>query len=507
MKKVATDEHTTTFEHPTGHKIVIAHSKIKDPKLKKQLEDIPIHMADGGFPSSFSDPLNEGWMGKFDSEGNMLPQSQVVPPTMPDIVPSAPAMELQGRTPPIPSPPVTGAGPQPLEREAQPQQQAGPSNYQIPMQQPSTSSALTQQSMGQMMDLYTKGLKQQQAGIWQQAKAEGDYARLAQIEAQSQQQQLKDMNTRYQENLGALNQERQALMDDVKNSKIDPMRYLNSRSTGKVIANSIGLILGGIGGGMTHQENPALKFLNAQIDRDIEAQKLELNKKENLLTANYRQYGNLNDAEKMTRAFYQDLYATKLQEAAAKTTDPMAKARAMQAAGQIQAQTDQIYGNMAYRQALIQGAQQGQVSPLDAINAFLPQHEQKMALDELKEQENLNHLNEYALDAFDKLAAIRHNPIEVWKWKDAYWNPMIEKVAKENVGRAVPLTVDLMDPLSPAGGKNYILSDADIAEKRRKFAEMLNGNRSTPVLDGLKKYGINIFKNQGQFTPMSGMKK
>lgn len=51
FKKVRSDKHTTTLEHPDGHKITIAH-KALSPKMRSQLVSLPevkpIKMADGG---------------------------------------------------------------------------------------------------------------------------------------------------------------------------------------------------------------------------------------------------------------------------------------------------------------------------------------------------------------------------------------------------------------------------------------------------------------------------
>lgn len=47
FKKLSSDAKTTTFEHADGHKITVAHTKLS-PKMKAEMEAIPLHKAEGG---------------------------------------------------------------------------------------------------------------------------------------------------------------------------------------------------------------------------------------------------------------------------------------------------------------------------------------------------------------------------------------------------------------------------------------------------------------------------
>jgi hypothetical protein len=125
-----------------------------------------------------------------------------------------------------------------------------------------------------------------------------------------------------------LEQERQRLMRDLADGHIDPNHFMGSMDTSSKVTTAIGLILGGMGGGLTGQGNPVQAFLDKQIDRDIQAQQANLNKKESLLSANLKQFGNLRDATEMTRVMMMDGVKLGLQKAAAQAQDPIAKARA-----------------------------------------------------------------------------------------------------------------------------------------------------------------------------------
>lgn len=84
----------------------------------------------------------------------------------------------------------------------------------------------------------------------------------------------------YQKTLKDLTQKAEDERQKIK--EIDPNRLWNNLSTWGKIRNTIGLILGGIGGGLTHQENPAARALDRMIEQDVEAQKQDNTNRTNL---------------------------------------------------------------------------------------------------------------------------------------------------------------------------------------------------------------------------------
>lgn len=58
--------------------------------------------------------------------------------------------------------------------------------------------------------------------------------------------------------------------------KVDPDRFWNSKSTGDKIMVGLGLLLGGVGSGLTGGANPVIDMINKAIDRDLAAQKVDL---------------------------------------------------------------------------------------------------------------------------------------------------------------------------------------------------------------------------------------
>jgi hypothetical protein len=108
-------------------------------------------------------------------------------------------------------------------------------------------------------------------------------------------------------------QRQEALYNDMVNAKIDPNRYWHNQSTGGKVSAAIGLILGGIGAGLTKGPNYALEVINKAIDRDMEAQKLDMHNRQTGLGMYMQQTRDLQSAQHLMRADYYTAAAAKLQ--------------------------------------------------------------------------------------------------------------------------------------------------------------------------------------------------
>lgn len=317
FKKIAEDQHSATMQHPAGHQIKIA-KKMLDKKSMEELAATPMqHFYAGG-------------------EDQGIPADQAVPDSGP-----MPGLGGAGFDPnaAIASAPISNGVTGSWDTSTPPAQ-----TPQQPAADPYGSQAYS--------DLYSKGVGEQKAGIQQGAAAEGALgAAQAPLLDQAVQQEQQMMQS-YQNHYNDLDQERQGWISDIQNQHIDPTHYLGSMNTGQGIATAIGLMLGGMGGGLTHQGNPALDFINKQIDRDIAAQQVNLGKSETLLNANMRQFGNLKDATDMTRVMMQDAVKNQLGAAAARSQDPLAKSRAQMQMGALDMQTAPVMSQIAMRKAL-----------------------------------------------------------------------------------------------------------------------------------------------------------
>lgn len=134
---------------------------------------------------------------------------------------------------------------------------------------------------------------------------------------------------------------------DVADTHIDPNRYMGKMDTNDKVRTMFSLFLGGFGDG----PNQALQFLNSKIDRDIDAQKAELGKKQTLYSAMLERHKDERTAMDMTKALMTTANAVDLQQIAAKAQAPMAKLRAQQMQGALQMQVGQLVDKSAQAQA------------------------------------------------------------------------------------------------------------------------------------------------------------
>lgn len=107
----------------------------------------------------------------------------------------------------------------------------------------------------------------------------------------------------------------QKLFDAAYSKQIDPRRLWASKSTGEKISASIGLILGGMGAGLTRGPNQVLELLNKQIDRDIDAQRSDLENKRGLYNEYIRNGVAEDQAYQLAKADALDVAAAELARA------------------------------------------------------------------------------------------------------------------------------------------------------------------------------------------------
>lgn len=327
-------------------------------------------------------------------------------------------------------------------------------------------------------------------GINAEAAAQGQKG---QQETQALQQALPQMQKNlqtFEQQTAKLNQEREGLMQDYQNGHVDPNHLYASMSTAGKFATGIGLILGGMGGGLTHQENPALKFLSQQIDRDIDAQKANLGKTKSLLDANMQQFGNLRDATSATRIMMGDIVSNQLAQAAAQSQDPIAKARAQQAIAQIKDRQAAEQQQLAMRQSVLGNVSGGGVSPEQRISmlASSPQ-EAQAAGKELQSAKNHATQQDKILAAFNQ--ASQENTLAGRVGRAGFEPPsvgvfqaLMMPYLKDAEGRINESELQRTDKLIPKVG-----------DKEATIQEKLNGLKSflqekAPVAVTLPKFGI-----------------
>jgi len=339
--------------------------------------------------------------------------------------------------------------------------------------------------------VYQQALGQQSSGIQQAADVQGQ---IGQQQANAYQKKLEDLtnlHTEAQKNRDTWAKEIQSVAHDVMTKNIDPNQFMAHKGTWGKISTGLGLILGGIGGGLTHQENPALKFLNTQINNDIEAQKANLGKQDNLLGHMMRQYGNITEAENAARIHIMAMMQGQLGKIAAQNAGPLAKANATQLTGQINQQLAPMVEQASMRSAVFRGMQnqqgqaQGAVNPAVAVRFLVPEKEQEPAFKEMSSLQAMQKGGTNALNAFDQIAKMTGQGLFSPRQKHALIDPVTAQLSKETAGKFTQQDSKMLDSFWPAPGD----TNQTLAVKRNALLRMMNEKMNSPLLDS---YGIPI---------------
>lgn len=310
-------------------------------------------------------------------------------------------------------------------------------------------------------------------------------------------QQAKDLQAQDQKTNAAfrdLDAERQMLTQQVMEGKIDPHRYIGSMGTPQKLGTAIGLILGGIGAGINGGENPAMQYLNKQIENDIDAQKQDLHKKESLLSHNMQRFGNLRDATQMTRANMMDLASLQMKQKAAEAQDPLAKARLLQESGKLDMQAAQMIGPLKMKQQVLQGLATGKIGPEQAVPYIVPKEHQAKVFAEIEAAQNTQHMGKSILKSFEDAvkentvmrtgAGLLRTPGSV-----SALHQSMQPTFKDLEGTVRQAAMDnTFKNITPAPGD----SDHKIEQKRQALKEYLQSKMSAPTAKGfdldLQKY-------------------
>lgn len=371
-KKIHEAKDHAILQHPTGHQLRISKTALS-PEMGSQLNKLPIQkFAHGGDaetnasaaqdPTSFEDvqsdqPIDEKTTGAPAPQGNYAPDenlqkeaskktSETIDKTnndyqnklradkgLPSIEESEPTGGASGSWADDSASPVAAS----VDTNAQ--QSATMSPQQMPSNDP---FGINQSFQGQI-----NALNETKAGQQQMAQAQGNMgAQEAGVEQQYQTEAQKNL-ANYQKSNDELSKERVGLQNDIATGHINPKQYLENMSTGKKITSGIGLILGGMGAGLTHGPNLAFQYLQNQIDRDIQSQRDDLGKKESLLSHNLQATNNLRAATDMTRLQSNDILSSHLKQLAGTAQSEASKGMLLTVAGNIDGQTAKLQHDLA----------------------------------------------------------------------------------------------------------------------------------------------------------------
>lgn len=349
FKKVSSDKTHTVMRSEDGHEMKIAHKPLSS-KMRSQLDKLPLAMAEGG---EVADKEQEDKKKKEESPV-VINVGGLQHPQLPE--------QLAAQKNPNEIPPMPAESSQAVNFPSNPQSpQQPPQDQQLmPPVEPSNPKPQQESHQGAAPDLM-HGYEKQASGMSNEAKAIGQKAESDKIALAGQIKAVTDMSSNYQTHYNELDNERKAFQQDLVDKHIDPNHYMGNMDTSRKFDTAVGLILGGLGGG--GNSNQALDFLNKQIDRDIASQEKELGKRETLLSANLKQFGNLKDATDMTRVMQSDMLIAKLKQAEARAATPMAKAHAQQEIGKLEMQVAPIVQKIATNKLVAQLEAEAQSDP------------------------------------------------------------------------------------------------------------------------------------------------
>lgn len=378
MKKVAGDKNSSTFLHPSGHKMMIAHDGVS-ALHRNQLEKMPIQkMAEGGAPS-----LEERTAIYQNAFPNMSPadiQAKAQADTDSQAATQASAVsdqdqKLKDQADQDRSQMFNGNQAQAPDQVAAPSEsnpaQRSPSSLpqlSQPQKQPSTLASASMGADANIPAAYRMG---QQSISEQQKIDEAKSKANADIQTQDMAKR-QDLNKNFQDSLNTFNDHQKQFMQDYMNNHINPNHYVENMSTGSKVASAIGMLLGGASSSVTGR-NPAADFLKQQIDRDIAAQSSRQDQQKTLLGANQALFHDNVMAMNQTRINMNDIYDHQIQLAASKLGTPQAKANADAKHAQFAIENAALLQQNAMRSTVMNHLKQGgsDVNAIDLANAGL----------------------------------------------------------------------------------------------------------------------------------------
>jgi hypothetical protein len=360
IRLVHEDEHT--FHLHNGVKPFVVHKKYIRPETLKQITQ---HFAEGGKVDKpkFDErghPIEEASRGEWETAspaehaaylagqksaadaanlraGEAAYQNAVAPgnrpPGSPDISgapsPAALLKNFNSTAQPDEANMTPAAGFTPAPPMAQPTptaqpQAAPPSAAIVPPKQATGGGG------GGFTSTINKALKESTAAETEKANVAAEEGRRKAVQEQTNLNEQAATSKEWSDKWNAVQDRANQVSDDLANSKLDPERWWKNRNTGQKIAGTIGLILGGIGQAFGGGPNQALALIDKSIERDVDAQKVELGKKENQLSHYLQQGHSIMAARQLVMADHKDAAAGQMRMVADSMEGPAAKAIAKQ---------------------------------------------------------------------------------------------------------------------------------------------------------------------------------
>lgn len=307
------DSHFTIHDGRDGKTFQVAKKaihpahQIKIMKLKKMSEG-------GDVEDTGEDGAEEGVVPQSLAENSPVEES-----------PQPGAVDLSVPTSMTPDPSSSEQG------EAQPEGQPGGNPESPQMTNPNQMAGVNYPSSSELNSDISAGVQ----GVEKEASAQQIQNSAMAKQYQKNMDEQQKYNQMQSDKLNQYQSQYDDMVNKVSSEKIDPEKFWHDKSTPGKISAVIGLMLGGIGAGLTHGPNQAMQMLQKRMETDIEAQKENLGTKKSLLSENLRAQGNLVSATNATRMQMAAMAQGQLLKVAAQTNNPIIAARAQQHAAAI----------------------------------------------------------------------------------------------------------------------------------------------------------------------------
>lgn len=507
FKKTSTDKGSSVLRHEDGHELKIDHKKLPKALLSKldklpmadKVAEKPKHYDEGGEVTFDPEKLPDVDVNKFNEKQKTeepKKEESFTSAMTPTLGPTT--EEMAQMSAPAPSRQIDYAASMPPQEASMPEQASAPQmeapvQAQVPVQGPAPQPQASQIGLGDVYQQQLAGVEKQQQGAVGQELAKGQMG-AAQVKHEQQYQgQVNQAMRVYEGTMKDLLQQDAMYQQDLANRHIDPNKYINNMSTGAKITTGIGLILGGMGAGLTGSPNLAFQHLQSQIDRDIDSQKAEIGKEENLLAHNTQLMGNARAGLELTRLQLGDIVNSQIRMEAQKAATPMALAAAQQQEGLWMGEKAKIMHDIAInnmRNSTATGA-----DPAKLVPYLVPKEHQAKAFAEIEAAENTRKMSTEIMKQFEDAAkantiartgaGLLRTPPSVGALHQA-----LQPTFKDLEGTVRQAAMDnTFKNVTPAPGD---FADT-IQTKREALQEYLKSKLSAPTARG---YGIDLGKFQ-----------
>ena len=342
----------------------------------------------------------------------------------------------------------------------------------------------------------TANVAQQQRAITGLSQAEAEKSRVASETLAAQAEDKTNQENYRQKALSDVNAEADKLREDILNTKIDPNRLWRDQSAGQHAASMVGIILGGIGAGMSRGPNMALDVINRLIDRDVNAQTAELGKKQNALSFLMQKYNNLDHAQQALRISQGEVYKmqldsqlSKMDEGVLKQKGLLMSAQAGTALAQMKDQFAQQIGMLNYQMSFMGAGANGGTQSFghgSGKNATPPS---KIGIDGILEARAQDRLKTYYMPDGTPMLAV-----DQARAKDAADQMGTLKAAKDLLGR---LAAGSYGPIETARATDAaraelarVLGKGQITGETQQIADNLVGGLKSRLAPGVDPYSV-----------------